>query len=228
MPVKRELSLKDEEGTSMVELVVGMGMGMVVLAGLSILLIVTVRGNARVDARAEASDNARVTMTRIMEQLHSACVSPTIAPVQSGSEYTKLVFKHGTYGGEASASPEAITTTITFSPTEGTLREIDVAGGKETKRLLLSHVNAPTSEQSKGRVFQYWNTTVQSTQFEGSVNGPTAEQAEKTILVTVAFTARPKSEPVADAGSATEIENSATLRLTPPVYEEGKQAKPCE
>jgi hypothetical protein len=232
MPVKRELSLKDEEGTSMVEVVVGMGMGMVVLAGLSILLIMTVRGNARVDARAEASDNARVTMTRIMEQLHSACVSPTLSPVQSGSKSTQLIFKHGTYGGQASASPEAITTTIAYSSKEdGTLWETDVVSGKETKRLLLSHVSLPTSEQSKGgRVFQYANNTVQPGPFEwtGIEHILSAEEAEKTILVTVAFTARPKSEPVADAGSATEIENSATLRLTPPVYEEGKQAKPCE
>jgi hypothetical protein len=233
MPVKRELSLKDEEGTSMVELVVGMGMGMVVLAGLSILLIVTMRGNARVDARAEASDNARVTMTRIMEQLHSACVSPTIPPVQYGSGATTLVFKHGTYGGQAAASAEATTTTITYSSKEsGSLWQTDktAAGKEEPSRLLLAHVSLPASEQSKGRIFQYANNTVQASTFEGTGAGHTLEppEAEKTILVTVAFKARPKSEPIADAGSATEIENSATLRLTPPVYEEGKQAKPCE
>jgi Tfp pilus assembly protein PilW len=64
---------QDEEGTSMVEVMVGLAMGMVVLAGLAMLLIVVMRGNARISARSEASDNARVTMTRIMEELHSAC-----------------------------------------------------------------------------------------------------------------------------------------------------------
>ncbi|MBN9623171.1 MAG: hypothetical protein J0H06_09480 [Actinobacteria bacterium] len=158
-------------------------------------------------------------------------MTPATAPVQYGSGAEKLVFKHGTYGGEPSASAEAITTTITFSPTEGTLRQTDVVGGKETERLLLSNVSAPsTSGQSTGRVFQYWNNTVQPGRFEGTGTAHTLEPSEvaMTILVTVAFRANPKSSPVADTGSATEIENSATLRLTPPVYEEGKQAKPCE
>ena len=49
----------------------------------------------------------------------------------------------------------------------------------------------------------------------------------QTILVNVAFTVSPRSEPVSDAGAATEISNSATLRLTPPTYR-GEKAKPCE
>jgi hypothetical protein len=219
--------LSAEDGTSMVELVVGMAMGMIVLAGLSFLLIITLRGNARVDARVEASDNARVAMTRIIEELHSACVTPATAPIQFGSETNKLIFTRGTYGQAAAASQAPITTTITYVPKDGTLREVSEAGGKkEPERILLSHVSLPTNPQSNGRIFQYANNTIQAGPFTETVL--TAAHAQETILVSVAFKAGPRSAPVSDTGSATEIENSATLRLTPPVFEEGKVAKPCE
>ena len=214
----------DEDGTSMVELVVGMAMGMVVLAGLSMLLIVTLRGNARVDARTEASDNARVTMTRIMEELHSACVSPTVAPVKSTSTGYKLIFTRGTYGQETKASQAAITTELAYSPPEEVLRENTLTSGEE--RILLSNVRPGAS----GKIFEYENGTV--TDGSPFLKGESPEKAlgtnaSSTILVKVAFKASPKSEPVSDAGAATEIQNSATLRLTPPEYSENKVAKPC-
>lgn len=207
----------------MVEVMVGLAMGMVVLAGLAMLLIVTMRSSARIGARAEASDNARVTMTRIIEELHSACVEPTVAPVQSTSTHSRLVFRRGTYGGAAAANEAAITTEITYS--EGVLREKDTPSvGTPTERILLSNVSLPSS----GNVFEYENSTVDGgTPFEIGT-AELGSDAANTILARVAFKASPKSEPVADAGAATEIQNSATLRLTPPTYREGETAKPCE
>jgi Tfp pilus assembly protein PilW len=221
---RRSIDLADEEGTSMVEVMVGLAMGMVVLAGLSMLLIVTMRGSARIGARAEASDNARVTMTRIMEELHSACVTPATAPVQSTSTPTTLIFKRGTYGGAAVANESAITTEIAYAG--GKLVEKDtLSSGTSTKRTLLSGVSPIESD---GSIFNYENPTVTGgSPFKIPVGGSLSTNATNTILVRVAFQASPKSEPVADAGAATEIRNSATLRLTPPTYR-GETARPCE
>jgi hypothetical protein len=229
MSVKRELKLEDEDGTSMVELVVGMGMGMVVLTGLSILLIMTMRGNARVDARSEASDNARVAMTRIMEELHSACVSPTEPPVQSSSTPNKLVFRHGTYGGGAETLNQGATETeFVYSEPAKTLTEINGAA----KRILLSNVSQAMTNGAATPIFRYENSTFpegKGSPFVMLANGTLgAENSPYTILVRVAFKASPKSEPVADAGVGTEIENSATLRLTPPTFSETEKAKPCQ
>jgi Tfp pilus assembly protein PilW len=206
-----------EEGSSMVEVMVGMAMGMVVLAGLSMLLIVTLHGNARISARAEASDNARVTMTRVIEQLHSACVNPTEPPVKAGSYEDKLIFTRGTYGGAAAAGAAPIPVELTYSPVAHTLSE-SVSGGKP--RILLSNVSTASGKP----IFSYENPTSSPSRFEGKLG---SKEAEYTIQVRVAFKASPKSEPVKDAGAATEIENSVVLRLTPPTYE-GKVAKPCE
>ena len=218
MRLERERDLGSEDGASMVELVVGMGMGMVVLAGLSMLLIVTMHGNARISARAEATDNARVAMTRIMEELHSACVTPTESPVQIGSNNTTLVFKRGTYGKAAGASQSAITTEIAYS--NGTLFEKNTPPGG-TPRVLLSNV-APAPN---GKVFEYRNPTVSPNAFATPL---TVETQPYVIDVQVAFKAVPKSEPVADAGAAAETKDSATLRLTPPVYSSTKKAMPCQ
>jgi Tfp pilus assembly protein PilW len=209
--------LKAEDGSSMVEVMVGLAMGMVVLAGLSMLLIVTVRGNARISARVEASDNARVMMTRIMEELHSACVEPATSPIYPGSTENTLIFKHGPYGGTITPNAPVTKTEIAYSPTEHKLWQTD----NGVKSLLLSNVSPGTGKP----IFEYSNTTVQEQPFHTPLG---VQESNYTIQVEVAFKESPKSQPVADAGAATEIANSAILRLTPPTYEEGKWAKPCE
>jgi hypothetical protein len=218
---------RDEEGTSMVELVVGMGMGMVVLAGLSLLLIVVLHGNARVDARVEASDNARLTMTRIIEELHSACVTPTTAPIQAGSTGERLIFLRGTYGQAATVTERPTETEIFYTKAQGTLSESDRVEtsngvfGPASTRILASGVSPPDGSP----IFEYKNGTVQVSRFETPLS---TVNAGYTILVGVAFIAAPRSEPVADPGAATPIQNSATLRLTPPSYSESAKAMPCQ
>lgn len=211
--------MRDEEGTTLVELLIGMGMGMVVLAGLSMVLIVTLHGNARINARVEATDNASVTMTRIITELHSGCVEPTVAPVQAGSTSTKLIFTHGSYGGTASNT--ATLSEITYSPTEQTLTQTDPPSKPRT---LLSNVSPlPDGEP----VFSYWMYQGGSI-VELSRAGLKGDEADETILVKIAFQASPRSEPVSDAGADTAIRNSATLRLTPPSYSQSATALPCE
>jgi hypothetical protein len=223
MHLRRRIELRDEEGTTLVELLVGMGMGMVVLAGLAMVMIVTLHGNARVDARVEATDNARVVMTRIIEELHSACVKPMATPVKEGSTRNTLIFTHGTYGrtttGTPAASQTETRTEITYSEPSETLTQRD---GSSEPITLLSNVS-PISTQEP--VFSYWKYN------NGSVIRlpltALGNEANEAILVKIAFQARPKSEPVSDAGAATAVRNSATLRLTPPEFN-ATTVLPCQ
>jgi hypothetical protein len=232
----------NEEGTSMVELLVGMAMGMVVLAGLSMLLIVVMHGNARVDARVEASDNARLAMTRIMEELHSACAVQQLAPVQEKSTIQNLIFIHDPYGAASTPNQLPVMSQITYSPTKRTLSEADkkaeaVSGlgwkwptAWEPPRILASSISPANSNQS---IFNYYRYTAgalaEKTPLSAPVPGGLSEvNARATILVNVAFKASPRNEPVADSGAATTIQNSATFRLTPPSYYNLEEALPCE
>jgi hypothetical protein len=187
------------------------------------VLIVTLHGNARVDARVEATDNARVVMTRMIEELHSACVRPMATPVKEGSTRNVLIFTHGTYGrtttGTPAASQTETRTEIAYSESSETLSQRD---GSSEPITLLSNVS-PISTQEP--VFSYWKYN------NGSLGRlpltALGNEANEAILVKIAFQARPKSEPVSDAGASTEIRNSATLRLTPAEYN-ATRVLPCQ
>jgi hypothetical protein len=230
-------ALTDERGTTMVELLVGLAMGMIVLVGLSMTIITVLHGTARVDARVEATDNARIAVTRIMEELHSACVSPQIAPVREKSTGTSLIFWHAAAGETEKVQPIPVKSRITYS--NGTLTQTDYAktggtspkwefeaetAGRGTTRTLLANVTPPPGSSS---IFTY-------EKYEGgllkplSATGLTELEAASTIVVRVALTASPKSRPVADQGAGATIKDSATLRLTPPSFNQGATAPPCQ
>jgi hypothetical protein len=230
---RRPIDIRDERGTTMIELLVGMAMGMIVLVGLSMMIIATLHGNARVDARVEATDNARVTMTRIMEELHSACVSPQIAPVQEKSTGSSLIFWHAAAGETTAVEPLPVKSKIAYG--EGTLTQTDYAQTAGTspnwifattgsERRLLTNVGPVTGSNS---VFSYYKY-----ESGGLVKLTATElskaEADAVIVVKVALTASPKSTPVHDAGAAATVEDSATLRLTPPSFNEGASALPCQ
>jgi Tfp pilus assembly protein PilW len=225
--------ISDERGSTMIELLVGMAMGMIVLVGLTMVIIVTLHGNARVDARVEATQNARLTITKIMEELHSACVSPKIAPVKSGSSETSLIFWHAAPGQAEAVEPIPVESVITYG--ESALWQTDkvAAAGPNSEWIfpkvgatqkLLDNVALPAG----GRIFTYYR--YQNGKFNESPLGPTLNEAEanETILVQVALAAEPASNPVRDPSANATISDSATLRLTPPSFNETVAASPCQ
>jgi hypothetical protein len=225
-------SLDDERGTTMVELLVGLAMGMIVLVGLTMTIIVVLHGTARVDARVEATDNARVVVTRITEELHSACISPQIAPIRMGSTGTELIFWHAAAGEASAVQPKPVKTRISYS--NGTLTQTDYSqtGGESpywefaatgTERKLLTNVAPPTGSSSVFTYEKYEGGTLKT------VTTPLSEPgAAETITVNVALTASPRSISVTDSGSAATVKDSATLRLTPPSFEASASALPCQ
>jgi Tfp pilus assembly protein PilW len=226
--------IKDERGTTIVELLVGMAMGMIVLVGLTMVIITTLHGTARVDARVEATQNARLTLSRIVEQLHSACIAPQIAPVKEGSSKTTLVFWHAAGGEGHAVTPVPVKSEIKLEE-DGTLRQVDKAvtgtiNGEYaftsvgTSRTLLSHVSAPPG----GAVFRYYsyeNGALSSTPLATPL---TKSKAEQTVYVKVSLVAEPASNPVGDASAAAAVSDSATLRLTPPSFDEKAAVAPCQ
>jgi hypothetical protein len=228
--------LHDESGTTLVELLVGMAMGMIVLLGLTMTIIVVLHGNARVDARVEATDNARVAVTRIMEELHSACVSPQIAPVREESTANSLVFWHAASGENTAVEPHPVKSVIAYNEAEKALWQTDYeeTGGTSPNwvfattgrsRKLLSNV-APPSGSTVFTYERYEGGTTKKVSLAG--NATLGEAAISVIFVSVALTAAPKSTPVRDAGAAATVKDSATLRLTPPSFNEGASALPCQ
>jgi len=233
MPLSNLRSLRNERGTTLVELLVALMAGMVIISALTMVIMTTMHGTARVVARVEATQRARLALVKLMQELHSACVSPEIAPIKEKSEGNKLRFVHQT-GSEVQPTP--VLTVVTYS--NGALKQADFAYKSGvapnwtfneekpiSSQTLLTKV-APVSPSSS--IFSYYryasgtlSTTPQAT--------PLSEtESLLTVEVQAALTAEPeKATAIQNAGSNATVRNAATLRLTPPSFNEGSPAKPC-
>ncbi len=223
---------RDERGTTLVELMVGLMMGMVVLTALTLVVIVTMHGSARVSARVEATQNGRVVLARMTEQLHSACIYPKVAPVLAGSTGTSLEFLHA--AGEKDA--EVVPVKTVFSLSGGSLTQSDAAvvEGAEppyeasdfatpTTTTLMTNVSPVAPSSSVFTYYAYENG--------GLVTLPASPlsdtDAARVVQVQIALNAAPRTTPVKDEGADASIQDAAVLRLTPPSFNESATALPC-
>lgn len=222
-----------ERGTTLVELMVGLAAGMVVLMALTLTIMVTLHGSARVSARVEATQQARLVVTRVIEELHSACVAPKVAPVLPESTGTSLSFIHADGAEREAVAPTPVKTVIALEEGDLFRTDYEATGGSSpdwtfaesgTTRKLLGDV-APIAPS--GSIFGYYryvggslSSTPQATPLEAG--------AAETIQVQVALDVAPGRTPVADAGADAGVRDSAVLRLTPPSYNETTTALPCQ
>lgn len=223
--------IRDERGTTLVELLVGIMAGLVILSALTIAMVTTLHASARVTERVEATQRARIALVRVMEELHSACVTPELAPIQQGSEGNSLRFVHQT-GSQVQPTP--VYSVITFS--NGTLTQQDYGVGGTapnwtrsspigSPRTLLTHATPTPPSSAIFSYYRYANGTISET----PQATPLSEaEAALTVEVHAALTAAPETTPVPSARASANVQDSATLRLTPPSFNEGSPSKPCE
>lgn len=219
----------DERGTTLAELVVGMGAGLAILVGLTTLIMVTLNTTSRVSARVHATQDARLTLTRVVDQLHSACIVPKMPPIRAGSSASELRFVHAT--GSAVA-PVPTLTKITYS--EGTLTQRDYAWksgnapfwvfneATPIRTALLGDDITPIGSQPIFSYYAYASGAVSATPLSGTLD---EIGANKTIQVTVQFKASPGDE--SDATPA-RMQGSASLRLTASSYNPAAPSMPCQ
>jgi hypothetical protein len=226
----------DERGATMVELIVSTATGLIVLSALTMVIVVSMHANARVSARVDATQRARLVVTKVLQQLHSACVAPRIAPIQTGSTGTSLRFIHAPPSQGAAVAPMPTFTEITLS--DGVLTQTDWPGtggsspnwtysATSTTTELLSGVGpiAPSSS-----IFSYYASSNGSLAPTPQTTPLEATATPLTIQVRMALSASPSrgDSPVADPGAAANVRTGATLRLTPPSFNEAAPALPCQ
>jgi Tfp pilus assembly protein PilW len=223
----------DERGTTLVELVVGTAMGMVVLSALTMLIITSMHASARVTARIHATQNARISLVKIIEELHSSCVVPKIAPVQEGSTGTLLRFSHAPASEGSSATVKPVLSTIALTGTSLVETEYASLGGTPPtfsktamgpSHVLMTGVTPTPPTSSIFSYYTYSNGKLVAT----SQKGLGLTEANSVIQVKVAFTAFPPKTSISDSNVGASVENSVMLRLTPPSFEAQAGSLPCQ
>ena len=96
----------DQGGFTLVEMLVATAMGMVVILIISFLAVLTLRESSRVEGRVNATQNGRIVMYEIMDDLHSACIAPQIAPIP-GRQHGILAQLHPPAGDRRRADTRA-------------------------------------------------------------------------------------------------------------------------
>jgi type II secretory pathway pseudopilin PulG len=231
--------IRREEGFTLVELLVGIAISLVTLSVIAMMVTAATHSQDLVVKRVAANQRIRPVLTRIVDELHSACVAPRIVPVlgddaTNGSTATRISFlslvgddvtplpdKHviylsggdlweDVYRGTGGASPR-----WTFSATADPV----------LSRRLLTNVSAPS-----GVMFRYYR-------FQSGVlnlNAPLASaplraaDAAFVVYVTINLTAAPAGgTSTQDPNSPITISDAVDLRLQPASQVATQDNLPC-
>ncbi len=226
--------MREERGATLIELVVASAAGVVVLGAIGAVAIISLRQTDRVTTEVQATQRARLVLSQVIEELHSACLASGIAPVREESTGTSLSFLHQI--GSA-VSPTPIKSIITLG--EGTLTQSNYpsTGGSaptwtfaekpSSTETLMTKISPTAPSTSLFSYYSYSNGEISSTPLTAS---PTLGKtnASLTAQVTVALTAAPPNTPITNPSAAANVQDSALLRFTPTSYNTSAADLPCQ
>jgi Tfp pilus assembly protein PilW len=92
--------IRDDRGFTMIELLVSMLTATIVIGALFATLEIAKSQTTLVSDKVQANQLGNTAMTRIIDELHSSCLSPGFAPIQEKSDENELIFKNA-YSAEA-------------------------------------------------------------------------------------------------------------------------------
>jgi type II secretory pathway pseudopilin PulG len=227
--------IRREDGFTLVELLVGIAISLLTMSMVATMVIASTHNQARVAKRVDANQRIRPVLTRIVDELHSACVATRIAPVigdgtVNGSTATRITFL-SLAGGGVSPLPDKHVITLSGS----TLSEsVDHAvpgstspnwtfQGTPTTRTLLTGVSAPGGVMFKYNRFQNGQLVLAP-----SLTVPlSASDAALTAYVGVSITAAPTVGAGQDAKSPITLSDAVDLRLQPASQVASQDNLPC-
>lgn len=224
---------RDERGTTLAELMVGIATGTVVMLGLSTLVVVTLHSTTRVSARVDATQRARIVLTRVIDQIHSACIAPKVPPIQKDSTGTVLRFVHAP---GAAVSPVPVLSVISLSGEILSQTDYEFKEGtppawifKSTPMRTTQLMTGVSPISPTRPIFTYYGSSAGAVSATPLPAAPLSElDASRTIQVSMAFKAAPTSGPGSEDATPARMQGSATLRLTAVSYNPEATSMPCQ
>jgi Tfp pilus assembly protein PilW len=248
----RRTRIGGEHGFTLVETLVAMLTGIIVTGALFAILEVSLHQSTRINDRAQATQMGRTTMTKIVDELHSACIARRFVPVQEKSGESTLIFRAGT-GREAvleakNVYQHEIIFTAAKGSTPGTLVDKSYQGnGGEwpnftypstaTSTVKVGEYIYPTGSEPVFKYFKYSLTTPSSTgkavsqleevKFKTVGETLTAAQASTVAAVQITYTAGATDGNTA-LNRSVEMSNLVNFSFSVPTAETPIEASPCE
>jgi Tfp pilus assembly protein PilW len=246
----------DERGTTLIEMLVAILTGLVVIGALFAILEVSLTQTVRIDDVTQANQLGRGAMTRIVDELHSACLGQGFAPVSEKS--TERVLRFTTAYSESAVVPssaaaeheivwsqsgQALTDfTYPASSGEGTAFVFPATPSPVKGTLVGEHITQSEPEPStKTPVFQYYkygtaaastaesgeSTLVKITPTAGSETAELGATAKSVAAVVVTFKAGPTETRVWHGRVPAEFSTQTTFAFSAPVSETTVSDSPC-
>lgn len=225
-------TIRDQRGVTVVELVVATLAGMTVFLGLTMVVVGAMHQTNRVSKHVHATQDARTVLHRIVTELHSACVSADVAPIQEKSSGSSITFVYQT-GSAAALTPVLHQITLsggnltlsTYNSTGGSTPKWTFSGTAASTETLLKGVSAVSESIPLFRYYKYEKGQIASTPLSVPLS---AADAGVAVQVSLVLKASPPGSTVADPKAPGIVQDSALLRLSPPAYNPNAVNPPCE
>jgi type II secretory pathway pseudopilin PulG len=175
--------LYDEDGFTLIELLVAMISGITVMLALVAVLAFSTRQETHLANVSQATQLGRIAMTKVVDELHSACLAPGFAPILENSGPNELRFVNS-YGKEAVISKtEVAEHRIVWNEKAETLTDFTYLATKEETWphfkysetatpangvLIAKHVTQLETEGKKLPIFQYFSYDLESNESASS------------------------------------------------------------
>jgi Tfp pilus assembly protein PilW len=234
-----------EHGFTLIETLVAMISGVVVTGATFSILIVALHQTSRITDSVQATQLGRTTMTRVIDELHSACIARKFTPVQEGSSGIKLIFVNAYSKESVIKKTEAYEHEIEWnSATEKLTDTVTPASSGEwpnftfaatpTKTVLGEHI----AKEGSNPIFKYYeygetyssgSSAPVSTLTEMTIptGGMKATEAANVAAVLVSFTTKPIDGQTA-LSRAAEFSNQYTIAFGSPSSETTIVDGPCQ
>ncbi len=229
--MNRPRPIADESGITIIELLVGMVIGIAVLGGVVTLVTTTARSSGRITERVAVDQIARPMVQRIMDELHSTCVSPGVAPILAGSTGEAITFIHGT-GSAVSPTPvkrtialsDGMLTDTTYAATGGDAPDWTFSATPTSTYRLLERVSTIGSTPIFS-YFAYEDGAISTTPLTTPLS---AADAAVAVQVDISLAVSPSGSATSgEDGAPVELTNSALVRFSPSNEDTDQAGLPC-
>jgi Tfp pilus assembly protein PilW len=228
--------IRQEDGFTLVELLVGIAISLVTLSVIAMMVTAATHSQDLVVKRVAANQRIRPVLTRIVDELHSACVAPRIAPVKGpsdpagGSNATRLTFI-SMAGADPTPLPQRHVislsgSTLSESVSQGTTGTSPnwTFGPQGASQPLLTNVSAPA-----GVMFKYYRFQNGQLPLDSPLLAPlTDANAALVAYVSISITAAPNGGASSlDPRSPITLSDAVDLRLQPASQVATQDNLPC-